>query len=95
MQVKAPVLWKLDHPSDAHMRIVFELSMIGGIVMRTMWMATELLNNIYELSRELGIAPCLSENMFCISMGGKIVWPRDVSQPRPNYDHLRPINRAQ
>lgn len=80
---------------SAHVRVAVEFSMSSGTLMRAIWIASELINEFHRDIVDVGLIPRSTENTFNIWIGGKIAWSRGVGQPLPDYDHLRPIVRAQ
>lgn len=69
--------------------------MTSGTLMRATWIAAELISEFHRNIIDVGLIPRSSDNTFNIWIGGKIAWSRGVGQPLPDYDHLRPIVRAQ
>lgn len=92
---QATVAPELKRENDAKAHIAVEFSMTNGTLMRATWIAAELLNEFHQYIRDLGLVPCASDNIFNIWIGGKIAWSRGIDQPLPDYEHLRPIIRAQ
>ena len=80
---------------SAHVRVAVEFSMTSGTLMRATWIAQELISEFHRDIVDVGLIPRSSENTFNIWIGGKIAWSRGVGQPLPDYDHLRPMVRAQ
>lgn len=80
---------------SAPMRVTVEFSMASGTLLRATWIASELLTEFHRDIGDLTLVPKSSENTFNLWIGGKIVWSRGVGQPLPDYEHLRPIVRAQ
>lgn len=82
-------------PQSTHVRVAVEFSMTSGSLLRATWIAAELISEFHRDIVHVALIPRSSENTFNIWIGGKIAWSRGVGQPLPDYDHLRPIVRAQ
>lgn len=82
-------------PQLTHVRVAVEFSMASGSLLRATWIAAELISEFHRDIFDVSLIPRISENTFNIWIGGKIAWSRGVGQPLPDYDHLRPIVRAQ
>lgn len=78
-----------------HVRVAVEFSMSSGSLLRATWIAAELLSEFHRDIVDVALIPRPTQNTFNMWICGKIVWSRGVGQPLPDYEHLRPIVRAQ
>lgn len=81
--------------SASDVRVAVEFSMSSGSLLRATWIAAELLTEFHRDISDVALVPRSDQNTFNMWICGKIVWSRGVGQPLPDYEHLRPIVRAQ
>lgn len=76
-------------------RVAVEFSMTNATVHRATWIAAELLTEFQRELFDVSLIPKQTDDIFNIYIGGKVAWSRVPGQPLPDYEHLRPMVRAQ